>query len=74
MASHLLGSQTIDHIAGCLKKANPEMNWIADAVLGPQIYATLKWTENGAPKTLHLKGRRCELNAVLSATVTIGSR
>ena len=49
-------------------------NRIADAVLGPQIYGTVKWSENGAPKILHLKGRRCELNAVLSAAATNGSR
>ncbi len=49
-------------------------NRIADAVLGPQIYGTVKWSESGAPKILHLKGRRCELNAVLSATATNGSR
>ncbi len=49
-------------------------NRIADAVLGRQIYGTLKWTENGAPKTLHLKGRRCDMNTVLSATATNGNR
>ena len=43
-------------------------------MLGPQIYGTLKWTENGAPKTVHLKGRRCDLNTVLSTTATNGSR